>query len=402
MRVRLYPSIPSGRITAPPSKSVAHRLLLCAGLAQGESVIRGVAPSQDTLATADCLRALGADFRFEGEDVIVCGTDPTLAREAVYPCRESGSTLRFFLPICMLSEADKRLEGSPKLLSRPLSVYEKIAAEQALFFEKGKEHVTVRGKLQPGTFSVEGGISSQFISGLLFALPLLENDSRIRIIPPVESRSYIEMTRDALRRFGIRTDAEEENTFRIPGGQRYRAQRETVEGDWSNAAFFLAMGIPVDGLDENSLQGDRICREYFHRLEQEKAELDIADCPDLGPVLFAYAALHHGGIFTGTGRLRIKESDRGEAMKEELRKFGVETTIEENRITVGCGISPPTEALNGHNDHRIVMALTVLCVQTGGVLCGAEAVRKSFPDFFARLEKTGVRMEIENGMDIEK
>jgi 3-phosphoshikimate 1-carboxyvinyltransferase len=162
------------------------------------------------------------------------------------------------------------------------------------------------------------------------------------------------------------------------------------------------MGIPADGLNESSLQGDRICRECFRRLEQEKAELDISDCPDLGPVLFAYAALHHGGIFRGTGRLRIKESDRGEAMKEELRKFGVEMTIGENRITVGCGVLPPTEELNGHNDHRIVMALTVLCLQTGGVLCGAEAVRKSFPDFFERLEKTGVRMEIENGMDIEK
>ncbi len=402
MKVRLYPSVPSGCAAAPPSKSIAHRLLLCAGLAQGESVIRNVALSQDIMATADCLQALGADLRIEGEDVTVRGTDPTLAREAIYPCRESGSTLRFFLPLCLLSESEKRLEGSPGLFSRPLTVYEKILAEQKLLCERGGSFLKVRGKLRPGTFAVEGGISSQFISGLLFALPLLESDSRIEIIPPVESRSYIEMTRDALRRFGIRTDWEEKNTLCIPGGQHYRARGETVEGDWSNAAFFLAMGIPADGLNESSLQGDRICRECFRRLEQEKAELDISDCPDLGPVLFAYAALHHGGIFRGTGRLRIKESDRGEAMKEELRKFGVEMTIGENRITVGCGVLPPTEELNGHNDHRIVMALTVLCLQTGGVLCGAEAVRKSFPDFFERLEKTGVRMEIENGMDIEK
>ena len=402
MRVRIYPSVPAGSITAPPSKSMAHRLLICAGLAQGESLIRGVALSQDVLATADCLRALGAEVRFEGNDVLVRGTDPTFAREAVYPCRESGSTLRFFIPLCLLSESEKRLEGSPGLFSRPLSVYEKILAEQKLPYEKGDTCLTVHGRLKPGTFTVEGGISSQFVSGLLFALPLLESDSRIEITPPVESRSYISMTCEALRRFGIHAVRETENTFRIPGRQRYLAQSGSVEGDWSNAAFFLAMGIPAEGLEENSIQGDRVCGEYFRRLERGSAELDISDCPDLGPVLFAYAALHHGGVFTGTDRLRIKESDRGEAMKKELRKFGVEAEIGDNRIRIGCGISPPGEELDGHNDHRIVMALAVLCVRTGGIIRGAEAVNKSFPDFFEQLEKAGVRMETENGMDIEK
>jgi 3-phosphoshikimate 1-carboxyvinyltransferase len=295
-----------------------------------------------------------------------------------------------------------QLKGSPRLLSRPLSVYEEIAEKQGLTFERGPEGLTVCGRLKPGTFPVEGGISSQFISGLLFALPLLEEDSRIELIPPVESRSYIAMTREALRRFGVRTEQEGENTLLIPGRQRCTARTETVEGDWSNAAFFLAMGLDTEGLEEDSLQGDRVCREYFRALEQGRAELDLSDCPDLGPVLFAFAALHHGGVFTGTRRLRLKESDRGEAMKQELAKFGIKMAVEEDRITVGCGVRPPEEELCGHNDHRIVMALSVLCVQTGGTIRGAEAVAKSFPDYFTQLKNTGVRMEIEDGMDIEE
>ena len=167
----------------------------------------------------------------------------------------------------------------------------------------------------------------------------------------------------------------------------------TVEGDWSNAAFFLAMGIPVKGLDENSLQGDRVCREYFKALDAGFAELDISNCPDLGPVLFAYAALHAGGRFTGTGRLRIKESDRCAAMEAELAKFGVEVRTGENEITVGNGVQKPLSELDSHKDHRIVMALSVLCTVTGGTICGAEAVCKSFPDFFEVLRSVGVKTE---------
>ena len=165
-----------------------------------------------------------------------------------------------------------------------------------------------------------------------------------------------------------------------------------VEGDWSNAAFFLALGVPVTGLDPDSLQGDKVCVDYFLALEAGAAEADLSDCPDLGPVLFACAAAHHGGRFTGTRRLRLKESDRASAMAEELRKFGVPVTLEENTVAVGTGLRAPAEILDGHNDHRIVMALSVLCARTGGTIRGAEAVNKSFPDFFERLQQLGIEV----------
>ena len=198
----------------------------------------------------------------------------------------------------------------------------------------------------------------------------------------------------ALRAFGVAAGWDGRDELVVPGGQCYLPQSVEVEGDWSNAAFFLALGVPVDGLRGDSLQGDKICAAYFKDLEAGRAELDLSDCPDLGPVLFSYAALHHGGSFTGTRRLRIKESDRGAAMAEELKKFGVALRVEENRITVDNTLHPPTGPLYGHNDHRIVMALSVLCARTGGTIEGAEAVRKSFPDFFQQLRRLGIKITI--------
>ena len=204
------------------------------------------------------------------------------------------------------------------------------------------------------------------------------------------------MTMAALRVFGVETRWLDRESISVSGRQTYQFRPDvTVEGDWSNAAFFLALGVPVTGLDPDSLQGDRVCAEYFAALRRCAAALDISDCPDLGPVLFAFAAAHRGGTFTGTRRLRMKESDRGAAMAEELRKFGVEVRVGENTVTVGGGLRAPTEALDGHNDHRIVMALAVLCTLTGGTITGAQAVRKSFPDFFERLRDLQIEMEME-------
>ena len=379
---------------------MAHRLLLCAGLAQGESIVRGLAPSEDVKATIDCLRALGASVDIEDGCATIKGANPLNAESAVLPCRESGSTLRFFIPLCMLSGNEIKLTGSKTLLKRPLSIYADIASERNLPFAADESGVCVAGPLEPGVFEMVGNVSSQFVSGLLFALPLLTDDSIIRLRPPVESRSYIDMTLSALRTFGIDATWLDETTIAIPGNQRYRAQNMTVEGDWSNAAFFLALGVDVEGLDDNSLQGDKICADYFARLDAGDAQLDISNCPDLGPILFAYAAMHDGATFTGTDRLRIKESDRGAAMRDELRKFGVDVLIGDNRIVVGSGLHAPTESLDGHNDHRIVMALSVLCTQTGGTIHGAEAVAKSYPNFFEQLHRAGIELEASNAMDI--
>ena len=396
MKVTIYPAVPTGSVAAPPSKSMAHRLLLCAGMTNGETTVRGVALSEDVHATMDCLRALNVECAYQNGSVVVSGSGFHRAEDgAVLNCRESGSTLRFLLPMC-LHGGRVTLTGNGRLMERPLDVYAALCRQQGIRFEADGTCVRVQGWLRPGEFRLPGDVSSQFVSGLLFALPTLDGDSVIRLRPPVESRSYIDMTMDALAAFGVEARWSDGLTIVVPGRQTFARQQEvTVEGDWSNAAFFLAMGVPVTGLNRRSLQGDRVCEAYFESLRHGPAKLDIADCPDLGPVLFAFAAAHGGGTFTGTRRLRLKESDRGLAMREELRKFGAEMQISENRITVGGGIRAPREVLNGHNDHRIVMALAVLCAQTGGTIDGAEAVRKSFPDFFELLYDIGIKLELE-------
>ena len=393
MTVTIHPGAPVGSVAAPPSKSMAHRLLLCAGLAAGESHISGVQFSEDVAATLDCLRALGADWRREGDALRVRGADPRrFAGASPLPCRESGSTLRFFLPLCLLSGSPARLTCAGRLPERPMTVYEDLCRARGLDYIREGAEICVRGPLRPGLFSLPGDVSSQFVSGLLFALPLLDGDSEIVLSPPVESRSYIELTLAALRAFGIRAGWAGETSLYVSGSQRYAPRNLRVEGDWSNAAFFLALGVPVEGLDPESLQGDRVCKACFDRIRRGEP-CDLRDCPDLGPVLFAYAALHGGGRFTGTARLRLKESDRAAAMAQELAKFGVETRLEENAFTVLPGVlRPPTAPLDGHNDHRIVMALAVLCTRVGGRIRGAEAVRKSFPDFFVRLRQLGIEV----------
>ncbi len=404
MRVTIHPAKAAGTLTAPPSKSMAHRLLICAGLSGGESVVCNLAFSKDVEATIACLRALGAEVRLDGNTAYIKGTDVrrTLGDVAELPCNECGSTLRFFIPLCLLSGEERRLTGTEYLMNRPLSVYEEIARNQGLRFEKTAASLTVQGRLNSGVYEVAGNISSQFISGLMFALPLLDGDSEIRLIPPVESRPYLDLTLSALRDFGVEI-AQCGDTYYIKGGQHYAPADLTVEGDYSNAAFLEALNIvggkvTVEGLREDSLQGDSAYKILFENIKQGKSPIDIADCPDLGPVLFAVAAYCGGAEFTGTRRLRIKESDRADAMRQELAKLGVRVTVGENTVTVHGGtLHAPEEPLSGHGDHRIVMALAVLLTVAGGTIDGAESVSKSYPDFFDRLSDLGVKLQY--GMD---
>ena len=377
---------------------MAHRELICAGLADGISTISNIDLSEDISATAECLRAAGAELKYSADRGVmwVTGTEPFTHSEGVMPCRESGSTLRFMLPVCALSEELTIMTGSPRLMQRPLTVYENIMKDQGLLMEKSDTFLRIQGALQGGSFCFPGDISSQFVSGLMFALPLCREASIIKLEGNVESRPYIDMTAAALGRHGVRTIWKDNNTLLIPGSQKYEPADVLIEGDWSNGAYLLALGAAAEGLDSNSLQGDRRCTEYFRLLDECAAEIDISDCPDLGPVLMAYAALRHGCTLTGTRRLRIKESDRGAAMQAELCKCGIQTLIKDNSITVGSGVSAPAEAFCGHNDHRIVMALAVICAETGGIIDGAEAVGKSFPDYFDKLRELGVDLEKEN------
>ena len=402
MIARILPGKARGTAVSPPSKSMAHRLLIAASLAGSGSRVENLSLSEDILATADCLKALGIRLRLEEADGAVSARfegKTELPAEVVLPVRESGSTLRFLIPTALSLGRPVTFTGAKRLFERPLSVYENIAREEGFLFQRTEDSLTVSGSLRPKSYRIEGNISSQFVSGLLFALPMLQGESRIELIPPVESRPYIDMTMQALRDSGIESFWEEENVIRVPGNQRAEAKNSTVEGDYSNAAFlevlnFFGGEVKVTGLREDSLQGDRVYREHFEALRKGSAEIDLSDCPDLAPVLFAAAAAMHGGVFTGTARLRMKESDRAAAMEEELLKFGVKCRNEENRFTVPGGrLRKPEEILNGHNDHRIVMALTSLLTVTGGRIDGAEAVRKSWPGYFTELQKLGIEVE---------
>lgn len=403
MKVRINPSLARGRVQAPPSKSMAHRLLICAGLCAGEeSMIQGLELSEDVSATIDCMRAMGADCRIRGNCAYVRGVDPRSSKKgSLLACRESGSTLRFFIPLALLCGEELLFSGSEKLMSRPLGVYETLCTRRGLVFEK-KDMLKVCGPLTSGLYVLPGDVSSQFVSGLLFALPLLEGDSEIRLTPPVESRSYIDLTLAALKYFGVNAYWDGETTIRIPGGQKYRAGKVQVEGDYSNAAFLSALDmmggqLEVCGLPEDSLQGDRVYLKYFEAIKEGFARISLADCPDLGPILFALAAANKGAEFTNTRRLRIKESDRAQAMAQELEKFGSRVIVEEDRVTVLPGkITAPEQSLFGHNDHRIVMSMAVLLTRFGGIIDGAQAVRKSYPGFFETIAALGVDLEIIN------
>ena len=396
MIAEIKPSKGKGIMEAPPSKSMAHRLLIGGGLAKGESVIEGISSSEDMKATLDCLSAVGAKYRIDGDKVTITGADiRNIPEGAVLKCRESGSTLRFFIPICLLDGKTFTFTGSEKLLSRPLSVYEEIFRKQGITFEAAPDKITLGGKLESGTYKIKGNISSQFITGLLFVFPLMDEDSTIQLIPPVESCSYINLTIEALKTFGVDVFWKDDKTLYIPGRQSYKAVHTKVEGDYSNAAFFEALNvlgseIEITGLSEESQQGDRVYKKYFSLLEKGTPTINISDCPDLGPILFAVAAAKSGGVFTGTRRLKIKESDRASAMADELSKFGVAVTVHEDSVVVyPHDFHAPTEPLCGHNDHRIVMSCAVLSTITGGVTEGAEASAKSLPDFFDRLKKLG-------------
>lgn len=402
MIVTIEKSTAFGQITAPPSKSMAHRYLICGAFTCG-SEIKNVSFSEDIKATIECLKALGTKVEINGDTVKIGGlSNAKNVNHNVLNCNESGSTLRFLIPLCLLRDEKIALCGTKKLFSRSLSVYEKLCKEQNIHFDQGADFVKLKGKLSGGKYSVRGDISSQFISGLMFALPNLEGDSVIDITGKLESGSYLNLTLKALADFGVRISRVDENTMYIKGLQTFKRRIMEVEGDYSNAAFLDCLNlfggnVAVTGLDEDSAQGDRVYKEIFQKLMKEKCTVDISDCPDLGPVLMAVAAAFNGAVFTGTRRLKIKESDRGMAMAEELSKFGCKVIVDENTIEVKpCKLKTPVLPLSGHNDHRIVMAVAVLCTLTGGKIYGAQAVSKSFPDFFEKLQKLGVKLKVEN------
>ena len=435
MRVKIEKSTAEGAVIAPPSKSLAHRLMIACALSQNGGKVVGISDSEDMAATLDCIKALGITSQKNGDTVTfkrerentetdennsktqgfandgngvyangknnVYAVGDCLKNAKVFDCRESGSTLRFFLPIAAAFFDKAVFVGSKRLLERGVEVYEKALGEKGVKVVCDGEKIVLSGRLGSGIYTLRGDVSSQYVSGLLFALPLLCGDSEIRVLPPVESRAYIDLTVDVLKKAGIEIVEKEENVFSIKGNQRYVGGEYVVEGDWSNGAMLLALNelggnVEVVGLDENSVQGDKVCMTIFKELNEKKAVIDLANCPDLAPIAFCMAAVKEGATFVGTRRLKIKESDRAQAMAQELAKFGIDVEVRENEVVIHKNdIKTPDCAICGHNDHRIVMACSILLSTVGGVIDGAEAVKKSFPNFFETIGKLGVKYEIE-------
>ena len=400
MNARIEISRANGEVTIPPSKSMAHRLLISAALAVGRvSEISNLPECDDVIATRAALSAFGVRFESRDGSLVVHGADLSMASvtDEVF-CNESGSTLRFLIPLALLSGKAVTFCGAGKLMERPHKIYADIAKKKGFYYSQKNGKITVKGPLTAGSYTLPGNVSSQFITGLLFALSTLGEDSRIYITENIESRSYIDLTVSAMAEFGVSIVWEDERTLYIKGNQKYEARKISVEGDYSASAFIEALNlfggnVRTLGLSDTSLQGDRVYRELYPRLANGYTTIDITNCPDLAPILFAIASAKHGAEFVGTKRLKIKESDRATVMAEELSKLGAVVSVYDNRVVIiKSPLRAPITALYGHNDHRIVMALSVLLTVFGGEISDTEAVSKSYPDFFKHLTELGIKI----------
>ena len=416
MNIVIEPSPLKGEIAAIPSKSVAHRMLICAALADGPTTLRIPKTSDDIDATADCLRALGAAITVNNEDYIV---EPIAQIENIplLDCGESGSTLRFLLPVAAAAADRCRFDGHGRLPERPLSDLTDAMKEHGVSFDGEKLPFTIGGRLRGGIYRLPGNVSSQYITGLLLALPLCEEDSVIELTTALESASYIDITLSVLKTFGITVHCER-NRYIIPGKQVFRSPGTLpVEGDWSNAAFFLTAAalnndIAMTGLNPNSAQGDRKIIALLEQLgavtqkdngrltlrsdELKGCTIDIQDTPDLLPVLSVAAAFAQGKTtFINAARLRLKESDRLASSAAMIENLGGRAEVGEDELTVyGTGLIGGT--VESCNDHRIAMSAAVAATRCSKpvTILHAEAVKKSYPGFYNDYNKTGGKAHV--------
>ena len=416
MNIVIEPSPLKGEIAAIPSKSVAHRMLICAALADGPTTLRIPKTSDDIDATADCLRALGAAITVNNEDYIV---EPIAQIENIplLDCGESGSTLRFLLPVAAAAADRCRFDGHGRLPERPLSDLTDAMKEHGVSFDGEKLPFTIGGRLRGGIYRLPGNVSSQYITGLLLALPLCEEDSVIELTTALESASYIDITLSVLKTFGITVHCER-NRYIIQGKQVFRSPGTLpVEGDWSNAAFFLTAAalnndIAMTGLNPNSAQGDRKIIALLEQLgavtqkdngrltlrsdDLKGCTIDIQDTPDLLPVLSVAAAFAQGETtFINAARLRLKESDRLASSAAMIENLGGRAEVGEDELTVyGTGLIGGT--VESCNDHRIAMSAAVAATRCSKpvTILNAEAVKKSYPGFYNDYNKTGGKAHV--------
>ena len=394
MNITIYPGKLSGQIRAIPSKSQAHRFLICAAFADKPTFIQCPNTNQDIEATARSLSAIGAKIRYRDDGYYV---EPvcSIPNQAKIDCGESGSTLRFLLPICCALGIRTIIHMSGRLPARPLSpLWEELQAHGCCLSRPTNDSILVEGKLKPGTYTVAGNVSSQYISGLLFAAALMDGKSNIHITGKLESVPYVEMTQLALRCFDIKS-----NDYIVTGKFPFSSPEQLcVEGDWSNAAFFLvakAIGNPIEviGLDLASSQGDKAIMQIISRCER-KPVIDISDIPDLAPILAVYFATQNGATFTNIQRLRLKESDRVASVSKMLRTFGIDAEYSEDTLRISSGAFH-AGYIDAMNDHRIAMAAAIAATVAKGpvTIYGAECVAKSYPAFWEEYRRLGGNYE---------
>lgn len=410
MTLIITPSKLKGAVTPPPSKSQAHRLLIAAALARGESVICGVSPSQDIEATLRCLRELGAEWRREGDTVTIRGMGANamspLRRMALprLDCGESGSTLRFLIPIALAVRGGGIFTGRGRLMERPQTPYFDLFDEKGIFYEQRDGVLTVQGRLLPGEYHLPGNVSSQFFTGLLYALPLLEGPSALIPTTPLESEDYIHMTLQTMGIFGVDmpTALSLPPQYHPQGNQTYRPAQAAVEPDWSQAGFWLAagaLGSPVEvvGMTVPSLQGDwryLELQEAIYAGTGPEVAVDVSQNPDLVPPLAAAAALAAGKTtrLVNAGRLRIKESDRLASATAVLNALGADVTEGEDFLLIhGREMLRGGATVDSWGDHRIAMMTAVAATRCENpvILTGAEAVNKSYPSFWEEYAHLG-------------
>lgn len=419
MNVRIKPSKLIGRVNAPSSKSFSHRMLIAAALAGGVSEISNISASEDIDATVGALAALGAKIFREGNTYTVMGIK-TPAASAVIDCRESGSTMRFIIPIAAALGCSCEFRGKGKLPERPITPYIRELGKNGAVITKteGVMPFVMNGTLKGGDYVLEGDISSQFITGLLFALPLCSGNSVIRLASKLESKPYADMTVEALSRFGITIDESEDKdglpVYRIRGGQKYRSADVSVEGDYSQAAFYFAANalgseIKVDNLSEKSVQGDKKILEIIGGISYNKINdsglrrlpafsADVSDIPDLVPILAVLGCFTDGvSRITGAKRLKIKESNRLEAISSALGNIGGKITVGDDSLEIEPVDGFHGGVIDGCNDHRIVMASAIASTMADGeiTITGVEAVAKSYPDFWTDFASLGGNIEFE-------
>ncbi len=411
MNVMIHPSESRGAVDIIGSKSYTHRALICAALSKGQSIVSNVSMNDDIFRTVSCLQKLGAHITVNDDVLIVDGFKDEELDEVVLDAHESGSTLRFLIPLASIRAKRVIFKGSVTLLNRNLSVYEELYQSHHKTFVRNKDHLLIEGFPELGDYRVDGSVSSQFISGLLFVLPLLNKESKITVVNELQSKPYVDLTKDLMKEFGINIKG-----LSCDSDQTYQSSNVKIEGDFSQAAFFAVLGainntVTINNLNPNSSQGDI---EIFNILKNlgvnvslnnnsytvskgniKSGLVDLKHTPDLGPILFVLGLFSESFlVLENTERLKIKESDRVEAMSEALRKFGAHIEIFENSVIIHrLDKFNKVDCLIGHNDHRIVMALSILAstLEHPVSIYGASAIDKSYPKFFEDLNKLNVK-----------